>query len=229
MAQLMQHSVYWIHHHEHTDMFTQGYIGVSNDTDRRWYEHHKKTRNAHLKNAINKYGWDNLIKTHVLIGSKDYCLHIETKLRNTENIGWNIVGGGGCPPTSKKGHTKKTPAWNKGLKYSDERRESISKNVIELWENPEYRQRMSDAHKGQPSPMEGKKHSAKTLLQMSLVKLGKPNGRKGCKHSPEAIQRMKEVAVKESWECPHCNTQGKGKGAGNRWHFNNCKQKDKKC
>ena len=49
--------------------------------------------------AINKYGWDNLIKDNVLIGSKDYCLTIETKLRNTESIGWNIVSGGGCPPS----------------------------------------------------------------------------------------------------------------------------------
>ena len=229
MAQLMQHSVYWIHHPEHTNMFTQGYIGVSKDAHRRWGEHHKKTHNTHLKNAINKYGWENLIKTKVLIGSKDYCLHIETKIRNTENTGWNIVVGGGYPPTSKKGMNKGKVAWNKGLTYSDDTKKKISDSVKLQMQNPARREINRQLLLGKPSLMLGRKHSAKSLLQMSLGKLGKPSGRKGFKNSPEAIQRMKELAIKESWECPHCNTQGKGKGAGNRWHFNNCKQKDKKC
>lgn len=229
MAQFMQHSVYWIHHPEHTDMFTQGYIGVSKDAHRRWGEHHKKTHNTHLKNAINKYGWGNLIKTKVLIGSKDYCLAIETKLRNTENIGWNIVVGGGYPPTSKKGHTKGVPAWNKGLTYSDETKKKIKNNVSKLWENPEYRQHMSDAHKGQISPMTGKKHSDKSLLQMSLTKLGKPSKLKGRKLSSAHIQSMQDANTRSAWVCPHCDKQGKGIGARNRWHFNNCKQKEQKC
>lgn len=227
MAQLMNHSVYWIHLPEHTNIFTQGYIGVSKDVCKRWNEHHKKTNNMHLKNAINKYGWDNLIKDNVLIGSKDYCLTIETKLRNTENVGWNIVSGGGCPPLAYGNQYRiGVPSWNKGIPCSIESKVKIKNQVIKLWENPTYRQHMSDAHKGQLSPMKGKKHSVKSLLQMSLVKLGKPSGKKGFKNSVAVIQKMKELAVKESWECPHCNTQGNGKGAGIRWHFNNCKQKE---
>ena len=54
--------VYWIHHPEHTDMFTQGYIGVSNDISRRWESHKNRTQNGRLKNAIKSYGWDLLIK-----------------------------------------------------------------------------------------------------------------------------------------------------------------------
>jgi len=30
---------------------------------------------------------------------------------------------------------------------------------------------------------------------------------------------------KNPWTCPHCQTVGYNKGAGNRWHFDNCKEK----
>jgi len=48
-------SVYWIHHAEHTDMFTQGYIGVTNNIAKRFETHKNRPSNIHLKNAINKY------------------------------------------------------------------------------------------------------------------------------------------------------------------------------
>ena len=225
----MQQSVYWIHHPEHTNMFTQGYIGVSKDAHRRWGEHHKKTHNTHLKNAINKYGWDNLIKTKVLIGSKDYCLDIETKIRNTENTGWNIVVGGGYPPTAKKGMNKGKVAWNKGLTYSDDTKKKISDSVKLQMQNPARREINRQLLLGKPSLMLGRKHSAKSLLQMSLGKLGKPSKLKGRKLSSAHMQSMQDAYTKSAWICPHCEKQGRGIGARNRWHFNNCKQKDKKC
>ena len=49
-------SVYWIHHPEHTDMFSQGYIGISEDTKRRFRDHQKKNKSIHIKRAIEKYG-----------------------------------------------------------------------------------------------------------------------------------------------------------------------------
>ena len=70
-------SVYWIHHPEHTDMFSQGYIGVSKDLKKRWNDHAKRTGNLHLKRAIKKYGWDNLVKEVVLVAEEAYCLMIE--------------------------------------------------------------------------------------------------------------------------------------------------------
>jgi len=59
----MTFSVYWIRCADHTDMMTQGYVGVSMDAERRWGEHQKSRQNQHFKFAIQKYGWDNLIKT----------------------------------------------------------------------------------------------------------------------------------------------------------------------
>jgi predicted GIY-YIG superfamily endonuclease len=70
-------------------MFTQGYIGVSSNTEARFEQHSKSIQNRHLKFAGEKYGWDNLVKKVILIADKVYCLVIETKLRATKGIGWN--------------------------------------------------------------------------------------------------------------------------------------------
>jgi hypothetical protein len=80
-------------------MFAEGYVGVSENVEKRWKEHLLFTKNQHLKNAINKYGWDNLIKEVVLIGEEEYCYDLEAKIRPTKKIGWNIAEGGAKPPT----------------------------------------------------------------------------------------------------------------------------------
>jgi len=96
------YQVYWIHHKDHNDLFTQGYVGVSNNTEKRFAKHKAQTnQNTHinpiLTNVVKKHGWDNLLKSIILIGDKKYCLEIEAKLRNTKEIGWNIAPGGGMP------------------------------------------------------------------------------------------------------------------------------------
>jgi len=121
----MHTNVYWIRQTNHTDMFSQGYIGVSKHIKSRFVAHAKKTKNAHLKNAIEKYGWNNLVKETILIADDGYCYDIEKKLRPNENIGWNINSGGVKPPRVKnrgedyisplKGKPRPTP-WLKGLK-----------------------------------------------------------------------------------------------------------------
>ena len=96
------YQVYWIHHKDHNNLFTQGYIGVSNNIKKRFAKHKSQTnQNSHinpiLTNVVKKHGWNNLIKSVVLIADKEYCLEIESKLRNTKEIGWNIAPGGGMP------------------------------------------------------------------------------------------------------------------------------------
>ena len=118
-----QVSVYWIRLPEHTDMFSQGYIGVSKNVKTRWARHEKdslknKHENAHLANAILKYG-KNLIKEVILIASEEYCYVVEKLLREKENVGWNLNIGGTKPPISKyrgdnyisplKGKSRPTP------------------------------------------------------------------------------------------------------------------------
>jgi predicted GIY-YIG superfamily endonuclease/ribosomal protein L37AE/L43A len=222
----MSLSVYWIRHKDHTDMFSQGYIGISKDAEKRFNQHFKRTQNRHLKFAINKYGWDNLVKQQLIIAEKDYCLNLERKLRPTDDIGWNCVSGGGLPPLAKKGMGLGRKAWNKGLAWSNEYKEKVSAGVAKLWENPEYRKAMSDAHKGKPSGRKGQVNSEEHRKKISLSHMGKPSPRKGVKLSEEQIAKMLANMQAQSWTCPHCNKSGRGIHTANRWHFDNCKNKD---
>lgn len=92
--------VYWIHLPEHTDMFTEGYIGfTSNSPEIRYKEHLISAKNSSLypiHRAINKYK-DRLILQTLVSGDNDYCLELERKLRPERNLGWNIAIGGGAP------------------------------------------------------------------------------------------------------------------------------------
>jgi hypothetical protein len=116
-------------------MFSQGYIGVSKNTKTRFERHSKYSDNQHLKAAIKKYGWDNLIKQIVLIGEEKYCYDLETKIRPTKQIGWNIAEGGKKPPMTQyrgdnyvsplKGKKKQTP-WLFGRKVSDKQKQLAS-------------------------------------------------------------------------------------------------------
>jgi len=121
-------SVYWLRLAEHTDMFTQGYVGISNNTRKRFSAHKKSSQNPHLLHAMQKHGFENIIKQIVLISDKDYCLDIEQKLRPTKMIGWNLEAGGGCPPAlkNKASFEKGFTPWNKGVKMSDEAKAKMS-------------------------------------------------------------------------------------------------------
>ena len=217
--------VYWVHRPEHTDILRQGYVGISKRFERRIWEHLKLTQNRYLKNAINKYGWNNLVKEKVLIGKEDYCLEIEAKLRPADKIGWNLVKGGNKPPINRWNLGKKglTVAWNKGKNQPEETKAKVSAGVKKLWQDPEYRQRMSDAHKNRPSQMAGKKHKPESIEKMRLSKIGKPSKKKGKPMSEEARLKLTQTMQSQLWTCPHCNTSGHSQGAGNRWHFDNCK------
>ena len=135
----MSSVVYWIHCKEHTDMFTQGYVGITKHYNKRLSQHKKRPSNPHLKFAISKYGWDNLIKEVILIAEESYCLLIESLLRSKNTIGWNIAKGGGQPLNiPNKGRFKKgTTPWNKGVTWSEETKQKISKNRAGKKHTPE--------------------------------------------------------------------------------------------
>jgi len=106
--------VYWIHLSEHVDPEKQGYIGVSKDFQGRLIGHHKDIlnnthKNPHLVNAVNKYGWDNLLKEVLFADEEFRCYEIESQIRPAKAIGWNIAPGG-----------HRGPGWTKGKKRSAE-------------------------------------------------------------------------------------------------------------
>lgn len=239
-------SVYWIRQTSHTDIFSQGYVGVSNDVKKRWYDHKTYTENTHLKYAITKYGWDNLVKEVVLIADDDYCLNIEAKLRPTDQLGWNIVKGGGMPPNAlgKKfgpmsDETKaKVSAAKKGFKHTPEIEALVTQNLLIHGMPTRFTKGFIPWNKGGTMPA----HVAEAISKANLgrkhteehnAKISKANiGRKMNDYTKEQLRIAnagRPAAMKGKHfpkiKCTHCDKMG-GIIPMKRWHMDNCKFKE---
>ena len=110
--------VYWLRLLEHTDMFSEGYIGVTKRTAKsRFYEHvHKsKESNSYLHNVIRKYGEGSIVVETLVICDVDYAYELESKLRPDKCIGWNLAAGG-----YNSGQGRNKSKIEKELRKSDE-------------------------------------------------------------------------------------------------------------
>lgn len=87
--------LYWIRLKDHTDVYTQGYVGISKNFTERMKAHKKNRKHTILTCVIKKYGWDNLTIDilHSTL-SKEEALSKEFKYRPHQNIGWNMQRGG---------------------------------------------------------------------------------------------------------------------------------------
>jgi ribosomal protein L37AE/L43A/predicted GIY-YIG superfamily endonuclease len=222
------YSVYWICHPDHTDMMSQGYVGISHRVHRRMIEHKSSKQNRHLRFAIDKYGWDNLVKKVVLVASKDYCVDVEKKLRPNDGIGWNLVSGGGLPPVlyGNKSRVGK-PGWAKGKHLPEETKKKISEAIKADLARPERKEqnRASFIRRGGAIRPKGSVNSPAHRAAISAGNKGRASPLRGKPRSEEFKQKMKETMQAFKWSCPHCNKSGVSKGAANRWHFDNCKNK----
>jgi len=206
-----------------TDMFTQGYVGVSKDIKRRFRSHKFRADNNHLKNAINKHGWDNLVKEVILIADKAYCLEVETKLRPANQIGWNVVSGGGNPPSDNVwnkgrkipneelanmkakgfGFDKGHKTWNAGLEYSEEMK-------AKMYDIGAYTRGKTAHNKGVPALP----HVIEAVRKASL-------GRAISKETKNKMSLANKGRVFQKVTCPNCKKTG-GLTAMKRWHFDKC-------
>lgn len=229
----MSHCVYWIRDKSHTDLMTQGYVGVSGNVEKRFASHKGMWRgtNAHLRHAIKKYGWDSLEKSVLLIADKDYCLEIERKLRSLEKTGWNLTVGGGFPPTltGPQPKLRGRAAWNKGRKGACSPETLAKMREAKLGKSPankgiplsdEHKAKLSAASIGRESPMKGKHHTPETVEKMRIAKLGK-------KISDETKKKMSEAQRKRSPRARLTEERKRKLGLlakGKRWYNNgqNC-------
>lgn len=133
--------VYWIRLPEHTDVFTQGYVGITKKTALQRYSSHKSKANKSDKNlpvlnAIRKYG-DYLEVETLVICSIEYACWLENKLRPNVRIGWNIAEGGEFPtknnPVSDEARENMRKAQT-GRKHSEETKQKIAlANSKRVW------------------------------------------------------------------------------------------------
>lgn len=104
--------VYWIRHKNHTDIMTQGYVGVTCNFEQRMRSHlHKANGDSDytVHRAMRKYGAD-IVKTVVTSGDEEFCYFVESELRPEPDTAWNIAAGGLIPPLSGKQHSDETRA-----------------------------------------------------------------------------------------------------------------------
>lgn len=140
--------------YKHTSPSGGVYIGItSQDPERRWRRDGSGYRqNLHFYNAIKKYGWDSFKHEILFRGlTLEEALKIEKDLiqkYQSYKYGYNSSLGGDYGG------------------YTDEVKEKIKKSVSDLWKDEEYRQHMSEAHKGQ-STGKGYRHSERAKALMS--------------------------------------------------------------
>jgi len=170
--------VYWIGLENHTDIFSQGYVGISRDPEMRWKYHSKRKENFNVRYAIHKFGWDKLVKKVIIEADIDYCLEMEAKLRPTENIGWNIAKGGGKPPNVP---------WNKGVPA-----------------DPAHIKRMNKIRLSKPNHRIGVVLSNETKAKIGLAN----SGRKHTAEHIEKCRIAKIGKKQTLSTCPHCNKVG---------------------
>lgn len=96
----MKYYIYWYYLKDnHTDPYNEGYIGVTNNLERREKEHrtmvNTKSNNLHVHSAIRKHGWKNIGKK-ILHELDTYAeaSELEYLYRSDKNIGWNSAIGG---------------------------------------------------------------------------------------------------------------------------------------
>jgi group I intron endonuclease len=237
-------NVYWVRQAEHTDIFSQGYVGITNNFTKRMEGHKNRPQNGHFRNVINKYGWDNLVKEVVVIAEEDYCLDVETKLRPEKGIGWNIAIGGGKPPVTR---------WNLGKTMSDETKAKVSasRKGITSWNkgvplSDETKEKLKVSLKGRKTWNKGLETSDEVKEKQRQAKLGTIGNRKGKKNSPEHREKIKatkalnpriwteeerkQISLRNTGivypraSCLYCRFEGGVTGMA-RWHFDKCRNK----
>lgn len=138
--------VYWIHLPQHTDVSTEGYIGITKAGIKQRYSQHlseaKRGNKLPLYNAIRKYK-DLMVVEQIFAGDYSECLRLEHFYRPTEKIGYNVAPGGSSV--------------NLGRKHSEDSKRKISESNRNRIISKETRLKFSKARIGKTLPISTRK------------------------------------------------------------------------
>lgn len=90
---MSKYIVYWYKLPFHNNPYIEGYIGITNNIDRRDKEHRRNSKNTHFANAMQKYG-DQITYEILHTVTKKEALDLEYAYRPDTSIGWNAAVGG---------------------------------------------------------------------------------------------------------------------------------------
>ena len=159
------HAVYWIHSETDTDPYSEGYIGVSNDVQRRIGEHRKST--PIVSQLLETGGIVEVLHTGLYEGD---AYKMERQYRPCCYLGLNINEGGKRPP-------RMTREWLVG-----------TANMVKGSERTERQKAAARLHsermKGRTSPRKGVKLEEARLVKMRGPRpdLMKPKEKVICPH-----------------------------------------------
>lgn len=150
-------------------------------------------------------------------------------LRNRTNGGEGAAG----RIVSNESKRKQVESRRNGAGYevSEEKRKKISETLKGfgkgISKSEEHKIHIKESKTGSKNPMFGKDPWNKGIKKEKIKKeKGKPGAKKGSSNSLKGRPSHLRGTVKELNTCPHCNKSG-GKGAMQRWHFDNCKMRNK--
>lgn len=138
------------------------YVGITGrPVEKRWKRGRNYRNNIYFTRAVEKYGWDNI--EHIIVESDLTKQAAEDKERmliayfgsNDPKKGYNITSGGECAG-----------------KLSIETRKKISEARKRQFDDPEFRKKMSECHKGITPPNKGIPMSEEQKKKVSLAKMG---------------------------------------------------------
>jgi group I intron endonuclease len=168
------------------------YVGITNSISKRWNKHRNAKGSAPaLHAAINKYGLDSFIFTHIAdsFGSES-AKDIERMLIKQHNTlsphGYNLTSGGDGTLEPSEALRKRMSDSHKGVIQSEETRKKRSESLKKAYAE------------GRHTSNTKKKftHSAETKKKLSVSKMGNKNPNFGKKQSPEYIaKRMTAMAI----------------------------------
>ena len=192
------HHLYWAHHKtKHTDMQTQGYIGITKDLSIRIREHRNNKELGKFRNYLRKYSSSVIFELIQTFDTRKEASDAERLMRPHEGIGLNTAPGGDngtglmkpSDETKKKlsiasqnmsDETKqKLREANLGKKMSPEAIEKTRQANLGRKRTPEQNKRNSESQKGI-------KHTKEAKKKMSDAKKGKP----GPKHTEETKRKI---------------------------------------
>lgn len=198
------------------------YIGQTRDLRKRIWQHKAAANNVGTRNegqpivkAIREYGIDAfdvdvLYESEEFENPKDLKKHMDEmeiyyiEKYDTVNHGYNITKGGGGHLGYRMSDEvlKKMSDAKKGKKiFSEDQKKAISERVRKMWENQEYKQRMSERFKGEKNPMYGVRltrelnhNYGKHLSEETKRKLSESNkGRKGTPMSDAHKEKLSKL------------------------------------
>ena len=175
--------LYWIRLPEHSDITSQGYVGITSKTVAYRFDKHRrhsnnpKTKKYTIHNAFLKYQ-DKILVDTILEGSQEYCLLMEQRLRPAPSIGWNQSQGGAktrlgisCSEETKL----KISASKVGKKMDQAHRVRLTAAITGIPRSTECKNKISLAHKKIPTWSHGAADSATWVSAIHLHNIYKEN------------------------------------------------------